>query len=126
MSCNETLVKICPICKLQKPLTKFYKMNKDSFSAKCKSCYNSKEKVVYNNHCVHCGKEYKSNKSNSKYCSDSCCTRAYQIRNNIKTIKKYISKKEKKIDKQLLSKKEKKIDKYNKILQQYWCVYIKN
>lgn len=109
-------MKTCPICKLTKPLTEFYKMNVN-FSSKCKSCYHSKERVVHNKKCVHCGREYKANHLLSKYCSDSCCSRAYQIRNNIKPVKKYIPKKEQKKE---LNPKEKKIQKYNKKLQEYW------
>lgn len=78
-------MKICKSCGLELPYENFTKSKnvKDGYENKCKKCRNE-EKLKFLCKCVTCGKEWKAQRKDSKYCSPSCKPQSSKVRYSVK------------------------------------------
>ena len=78
-------MKVCKECKGELDFNCFSRNKnlKDGYENKCKKCRN-KARLKYENICLTCGKVWKSQKPNAKYCSQACKPQSERKRSVVK------------------------------------------
>lgn len=89
--------KVCVKCRKEMDLINFHKdkYKKDGYRTVCKECVKKihKEHKIYTKKCIYCGKNFNTNSTTQKYCSQKCKSEHQRITLKGENNPKYSSKK---------------------------------